>query len=64
MSEQIEDLYSRKQFEQLLKDAEAGAETEREEQFVADMQQRFEENGMAMFLSDAQEEWLKDLAGR
>jgi hypothetical protein len=64
MSERIEELYSRKQFEQLLKDAEAGAETEREELFVADMQQRFEEYGMRMYLSDAQEEWLKDLAER
>ena len=64
MSDRIEDLYSGKQFEQLLKDAEAGAETEREEDFVDDMKQRFEEYGMRMFLSDAQEEWLKDLAGR
>ena len=64
MSDRIEDLCSRKQFEQLLKDAEAGAETEREEDFVADMQQRFEEYGMRMYLSDAQEEWLKDLAAR
>ena len=64
MTDRVEDLYSRKQFEQLMKDAEAGAETEREENFVQDIQQRFEEYGMRMYLSDAQEEWLKDLANR
>lgn len=46
-------------FEALLLEAEDMAETSKEQDFVAEMQDKFSEYGMKMFLSERQLSWLR-----
>lgn len=49
-------------FESLLSEAEYMAETEKEREFVSDLEAKFDEYGMKMFLSDRQLSWLQAIA--
>ncbi len=55
---------SEKEFVDLLKSAESNAESELEENFVADIQEKFEKWGTSMFISDKQIDWLEKLGER
>lgn len=46
-------------FEEALEEAEEAAVTEREQDFVASLQERLEEWGRKMHLSEAQHAWLE-----
>ena len=61
---QICDHYTREEYEDLLGQAESGAEGYREEEFVEDMRQKFRDYGTRAYLSDAQREWLENIAER
>jgi hypothetical protein len=50
-------------FEALLEDAAAEALPGKQEDFVADMQEKFDQYRGQMFLSAAQHSWLKSIAG-
>ena len=51
-------------FKLLLTKAEALTTSSREEEFVAELKEKFEKYGENMFLSDAQSRWLCDIAIR
>lgn len=48
-------------FESILKRAEQAAVTERDMEFIEDIQARWKEYGCRMFLSEAQDRWLTRL---
>jgi hypothetical protein len=50
-------------FEQLLSDAESQAKSEREQEFVAEMNDKWEKYGADMFLSEKQRDWLESIVG-
>jgi hypothetical protein len=58
--QQFEDL---RDFEQLLYDAESQAKSEREQEFVAEIVDKYDKYGSDMFLSTAQREWLERIVG-
>lgn len=51
-------------FKLMLKTAEPNAANEREEGFLAELAQRFSRYGMDMYFSQAQSQWLCDIAAR
>lgn len=51
-------------FADLLDAASDGASSEKEVDFVADIQERFDKYGSRTFISEAQLAWLRALAGR
>lgn len=59
---QVQDIYQDDEFEELLEDARMNAANDWEEQFVADLKDKFDEYGSRMFLSDAQQEHLERIA--
>lgn len=64
-SENAADIFdSLDEFENLLDDAEAGATTQKEMDFVADMRAKADTYGLRAFLSEAQLAWLRALAER
>ena len=62
MSEKVQDLYDEEEFQSLLDDAEANASNDFEINFVFDMQDRWEQYGKRMYLSDKQREILERIA--
>jgi hypothetical protein len=60
ISEQFDDPAD---FQQLLSDAESQAKTEREQEFVSDMNQKWEQYGPGMYLSEKQRAWLEEIVG-
>lgn len=62
MSETVQDHYIEGDFEVLLDDAEANAGNDWEEQFVADMKERYRQYGRRMFISAAQRSHLARIA--
>jgi len=60
----VAELYRFDEFKRLLDDAEAGAKTYWEEQFVADTKSRFRQYGTGAFLSSKQAETLEGIANR
>lgn len=50
-------------FEQLLKDAESQARSEWEQEFVGDINERYERYGAGMFVTDKQIEILERIVG-
>lgn len=46
-------------FEQLLSDAESQATTEKEQEFVGDINAKYEKYGPGMYLTEKQREWLE-----
>ncbi len=62
MSEKVQDLYDEDEFQSLLDDAEANASNDFECKFVSDMQDRWEQYGKRMYLSDKQKEILERIA--
>lgn len=58
----VQDHYTEDDFEELLDDAKANAANDWEEQFVADMQTRYEQYGKRMFISPAQISKLERIA--
>ena len=63
MSQRVQDLYDEEEFEGLLENARMNAANDWEESFVADMKTRFEEYGMSMFISEAQQKRLEHIDG-
>lgn len=61
MSQTVSDLYD--DFEDVLDVAESKARGAWEEQFVADLRDKFDEYGERMFLSDRQDEILQRITG-
>jgi hypothetical protein len=51
------------EFETLLSDAEAGADSDWETDFVDDVRNRYDEHGERMYLSERQLEILERIAG-
>ena len=62
MSEKVQDLYDEEEFQSLLDYAEANASNGFEINFVSDMQDRWEQYGKRMYLSDKQHEILERIA--
>ena len=62
MSEKVQDLYDEEEFQSLLDYAEANASNDFEINFVSDMQDRWEQYGKRMYLSDKQHEILERIA--
>lgn len=60
VSEAFDDL---EDFERLLRDAESQAKSEWEQGFVGDMNERYEEHGGSMFITDRQIETLERIVG-
>lgn len=61
----VSDLYPKPgEFERLLNDAEAGAKTDWDEEFVSDMKARFERFGTQLFISARQDEQLERIANQ
>jgi hypothetical protein len=58
----VGDRFEGDEFERLLDDAQRGAVTERDMDFVADMIEKFEQYGEKMFLSERQAAYLESLA--
>lgn len=50
-------------FQQLLSDAESQAKTEREQEFVSDMNEKWEKYGPGMYLTERQRNWLEEIVG-
>lgn len=50
-------------FQQLLSDAESQSKTEREQEFVADMNEKWEKYGPGMYLTEKQRKWLEEIVG-
>lgn len=50
-------------FQRLLSDAESQAKTEREQEFVSDMNDKWEKYGPAMYLTEKQRNWLEEIVG-
>ena len=64
MGERLLDHFSSTgEFECCLEDARMSASTDREEEFVASLSQKYKEWGHKMFLSEAQNNWLRTIAG-
>lgn len=64
MSQRVKDLFDDPaDFQQLLTDAEAEAVSEWQQEFVADMNERWEKYGPTMFLSEKQRETLEEIVG-
>lgn len=63
-SRQVRDLYDLGEFEMLLNEAEDEALPGKQQDFVADMREKFELYRGQMYLSSAQHMWLKSIAGR
>lgn len=61
--DQVRDLMSVSEFENLLSDAEAEALPGKQEDFVSDMRDKFDEYAGQMYLSHAQLNWLRSIAG-
>lgn len=55
---QVSDHCTREEFEELLDAAEEGARTDREEEFISDLREKWDEYGIDMYLSDKQREGL------
>lgn len=62
MSDTVQDHYDEDDFESLLDDAESNAANDWEEQFVADMRERYQQYGKRMFLSQSQRTHLERIA--
>lgn len=62
MSQRVQDLYEKDEFEELLDNARMNAANDWEESFAADMKTRYEQYGRRMYLSDAQQEHLERIA--
>ena len=60
----VSDRYSRLEFEDLIGEADSNAKGEWEETFVSDMQDKYEEFGGEMFLSEKQDEILNRIASK
>lgn len=58
------DLYSGDEFQNMLRLAGLNSRYGKEEDFVYDLQDRFDKWGEEMFLSEAQDEWLCKIADR
>ena len=59
----VSELYPKPgEFERLLRDAQIGARTDWDEEFVSDMKARFERFGDDLFLSARQDEQLERIA--
>lgn len=58
----VQDTYTEADFEELLETARMNAANDWEEQFVADMKDRYDQYGRRMFLSDSQQETLERIA--
>lgn len=58
----VQDHYTENDFEELLETARMNAANDWEEQFVADMKDRYDQYGRRMFLSDNQQETLERIA--
>ena len=58
----VQDHYEEDEFEELLDSAAMNAANDWEEQFVADMKDRYGQYGRRMFISDAQQEALERIA--
>lgn len=64
MTEKACEFYgSVEEFEEVLDDAERNAETSWEMQFVVSTQERYEQWGIEMFLSEKQNDALRKIAG-
>ena len=64
MSQKVSDAYrDLEDFETLLRDAESQAKSEWAQEFVGDIQQRYEQYGGDMFLSQKQIEHLERIVG-
>lgn len=62
--DQVRDYFDERiDFQMLLSEAEDMAETSREMDFVAGLQDKFHDYGMKMFLSDRQLSWLRSIVG-
>jgi len=62
MGDRVQDHYDEIEFTELLNSASANAANDWEINFVSDMQDRFEEFGRRMYLSDAQREHLERIS--
>lgn len=62
MGQTVQDLYDEDEFEELLENARMNAANDWEEQFVADMKERYEQYGKRMYISDAQQAHLERIA--
>ena len=60
----VNDFYTDAEFEALLDTAEGAAKTDKEETFISDLRERYDEYGDDMFLSDAQNDWLTRIVQR
>lgn len=58
----VQDTYTEADFEELLETARMNAANDWEEQFVADMKDRYDQYGRRMYLSDSQQETLERIA--
>ena len=58
----VQDHYEESEFEELLESARMNAANDWEEQFVADMKDRYGQYGRRMFISDSQQETLERIA--
>lgn len=62
MNGKVQDNYTHDEFQELIDDAEMNAANDWEEQFVADISNKFEEYGIRMFISEKQREILERIA--
>lgn len=60
----VSDFYADSEFEALLDTAEGAAKTDKEEQFIEDLRDRYAEYGESCYLSDAQNDWLTRIVQR
>jgi hypothetical protein len=56
------DLYSKDEFDSLIRQARANAETDWEIEFIDSIEAKYDEYGVKMFLSDKQDSVLRRLA--
>ena len=64
MSQQVHDIMDDNDFENLLNEAQENASTGWEENFVSDLQEKYDDFGSSMFLSDLQHERLQRIANK
>lgn len=61
--DQVRDLMGVSEFENLLSDAEAEALPGKQEEFVGDMRDKFDQYQGQMYVSPSQLSWLRSIAG-
>ena len=58
----VRDLYDETEFQDILDSADENASGAWEQSFVSDMQEKFDEYGLSMFISDKQQEIIERIA--